>query len=352
MDEMMMQAQQAVIGDREIAELLEILRKYAGAKRDLDARVRSSEEWWRLRNAEEAQKEGHQKHGGFKSKSGWLHNLIQSKHADAMDAYPEPNILPREQGDREEARILSAVIPCILEQNRFELTYSKAWYSKLKFGTGVYKVIWDGSKLGGLGDVSLLRCNLLTLFWEPGIEDIQDSRYFFEVNYMDEDVLREEYPQLEGVALPHDLVAQKFPEETKSGEQSQRVPVVSAYYRKNGALHLCQFIPGHLLYASENDPERAQTGIYAHGKYPYVFDAMFPIEKSPAGYGYVDLCRQPQMEIDLMKSAMVENTKAGAKPRYFRSQGCGVKRPKRSGASSRPLQHLPRRSTDRLTLRI
>lgn len=330
MGEMMMEVQAApaapVIGDHEIDEMLEILRKYANAKRELDRRIRSSEEWWRLRNAEEAQNEGHGKHRGFKSKSGWLHNVIQSKHADAMDAYPEPNVLPREPGDRAEARILSAVIPCILEQNRFELTYSKAWYSKLKFGTGVYKIIWDGTKLNGLGDISVLRCNLLTLFWEPGVEDIQDSRYLFEVNYTDEDILREEYPHLADTPLPHDLVAQKFAEERQNAEDSQRVPVISAYYRRNGVLHLCQFIPGRLLYATENDPATAQTGIYAHGKYPYVFDALFPIEKSPAGYGFVDLCRQPQMEIDLMKSAMVENTKAGAKPRYFRSQGCGVNR--------------------------
>lgn len=330
MDEMMeQQAQTAVqqaVGDREIDALLETLRKYKGGKRELDARIKSSENWWRLRNAEEAGKEGHGHHRGFKSKSGWLHNVIQAKHADAMDAYPEPNILPREPNDREEARILSAVVPCILEQNRFELTYSKTWFSKLKYGTGVYKVVWDGSKLGGLGDVSLLRCNLLTLFWEPGVEDIQDSRYFFEVNYYDEDAVREEYPQLADVPLPHDLVAEKFPEETTTGEASRKVPVISAYYHKGGLLHLCQFIPGHLLYATENDPQMAQTGIYAHGKYPYVFDALFPIEMSPAGYGYVDLCRQPQMEIDLMKSAMVENTKAGAKPRYFRSQGCGVNR--------------------------
>ena len=46
--------------------------------------------------------------------SGWLHNVIVSKHADAIEAYPEPNILPREESDRAEAKVLSAIIPCVL----------------------------------------------------------------------------------------------------------------------------------------------------------------------------------------------------------------------------------------------
>ncbi len=35
--------------------------------------------------------------------AAWLVNCILSKHADAMDCYPEPTVLPREPGDRAEA---------------------------------------------------------------------------------------------------------------------------------------------------------------------------------------------------------------------------------------------------------
>lgn len=331
MDEYMLTAESETtaakpVGDTQVREMMETLRKYRAGKSLLDRRIRSAEEWWRLRNQNEAQKEGHARHNGFKSKSGWLHNVIQSKHADAMDAFPEPNILPREAGDRAEAQKLSAIIPCILEQNKFERTYSREWYSKLKFGTAVYKVIWDPTKLGGMGDISVLRGNLLSLFWEPGIEDIQDSQYIFEVLYYDEDALRTEFPQLGDTALPHDRVADVFPEERAGDGMADKVPVISCYYHRGGLLHMAQFLPDRLLFASENEEELSQTGLYAHGKYPYVFDPLFPIEKSPAGYGFVDLCKQPQMEIDLIKSAMVENTKAGAKPRYFYSEGCGVNR--------------------------
>lgn len=65
------------------------------------------------------------------------------------------------------------------------------------------------------------------------------------------------------------------------------------------------------------EPSMAERGLYDHGKYPYFFDALYPIEGSPCGYGYVDLCRNPQTEIDLLKTAMVKNAMVGAVPRYF-----------------------------------
>ena len=61
---------------------------------------------------------------------------------------------------------------------------------------------------------------------------------------------------------------------------------------------------------------------YDHGKFPFVFDVLFPEEGTPAGYGYVDLCKSPQKQIDLMNQAILKNTLASATPRFFvRSDG-------------------------------
>ena len=136
------------IGEQQIQDLMQILNKYRAGKKSVDSRIIASENWWKLRNDVEEDKDGHAK-PGFRSKSGWLHNVITNKHADAMDAYPEPNILPREQGDKAEAAMLSKIIPVVLEKNQFETTYSKVMWSKLKTGTGVYKVIWDKNKMNG-----------------------------------------------------------------------------------------------------------------------------------------------------------------------------------------------------------
>ena len=109
------------IGPNEIKKFISVLRDYKTGKAATDRRIIASEQWWKLRNTEEEQKETEVgKDGGFTSRSGWLHNVIVSKHADAMEAFPQPVILPREKMDEQEAKLLSDIIPCILENNKFE----------------------------------------------------------------------------------------------------------------------------------------------------------------------------------------------------------------------------------------
>lgn len=192
-------------------ELTAVLQKYKAGKQSLERRVIAAENWWKLRNRfEEDKRPGASSAGDFRAVSGWLHNVIVSKHADAMEAYPEPVILPREPDDRAEAELLSAVVPCILEQNAFERTWSDAMWQKLKTGTAAYRVGWNPDKLGGLGDISIERVDLLNLFWEPGIADIQRSKFVFFTHLEDNDELEEEFPQLRGRLRGNPFTATRF----------------------------------------------------------------------------------------------------------------------------------------------
>ena len=339
------------IGAEQLREFTKILEEYRSGKVQTEQRILASENWWKLRNSIEEQKDSKASgDDGFKAVSGWLHYVIVSKHADAMKAYPEPNILPRESGDKGDAMMLSAIIPCILEQNQFEATYSNAMWQKLKTGTGCYKVVWDASKLNGLGDIHVEIVNLLNVYWEPGVTDIQRSRYFFHTELCDKDILEERYPQLKDKLKGQSFVNTKFLYDDHVKTENKHT-VIEVYYHKyiNGkkTLQYCKYVGDQVIYATENETQRpakpvidpmtgqpaidpmtgmpvmtfepsmAEKGLYDHGKYPYFFDALYPIEGSPCGYGYVDLCRNPQMEIDLLKTAMVKNAMVGATPRYF-----------------------------------
>ena len=339
------------IGAEQLKAFTKTLEEYKAGKVQTEQRILASENWWKLRNSIEEQKDSKAAGDeGFKATSGWLHNVIVSKHADAMKAYPEPNILPREQGDKGEAMMLSAIIPCVLEQNNFETTYSDAMWQKLKTGTALYKVVWDKSKLNGLGDIHVERVNLLNVYWEPGVTDIQKSRYFFHTELWDKDVLEERYPQLKDKLKGQSFFSTKFLYDDHVNTENKHT-VIEVYYHKyiqgKNTLQHCRYVGDQVIYATENETQRpakpvidqmtgqpmvdpmsgmpimtqepsmAERGIYDHGKYPYFFDALYPIEGSPCGYGYVDLCRNPQTEIDLLKTAMVKNAMVGATPRYF-----------------------------------
>ena len=319
------------IGRQQVEQFRRVLERYSAGLRQTRSRIISSENWWKLRNASEEQVAGD---GGFRSVSGWLHNVIVSKHADLVEGYPEPVLLPREEGDRAEARTLSAIVPCILEQNQFETVWSDAMWQKCKTGTACYKILWDPGKLCGLGDISIQRVNLLNLYWEPGVTDIQKSRYFFHTELRDRDILMEEYPDLD--LKGRDFLDTKFLYDDRVDTEN-KATLVEVYYHKRGVLHYCKFVGDQVLFATENQLEpqldadgnvlrapMAETGLYDHGKYPYEFDPLFPIEGSPCGYGYVDVCRSPQTEIDLMKTSFVRNAQVGATPRFFSRQDGAV----------------------------
>jgi len=318
--------QRPKIGTEEVRRAADILRRYHAGKRQLEQRIIDNEQFWKLRHWQQMEKAGQ---GGNPADpqptSGWLVNCILSKHADAMDCYPEPTVLPREPGDREEARKLTRILPVVLKKNGFKRTYSSAWWYKLKSGCAVYGVFWDAGKLNGLGDIAIRRMDLLNLFWEPGVTDIQDSPYFFSTELQDREALEERYPWAKGKADRGGWSVSRYLYDD-AVDTSGKVLVVDWYYhtRENGrkVLQYCKFVGDTVLYATENDPDMREKGWYDHGKYPFVFDVLFPEEGTPAGYGYVDLCKSPQKQIDLMNQAILKNTLASATPRFFvRSDG-------------------------------
>ena len=321
-----LEPQRPRIGTEEVRRAADILRRYHAGKRQLEQRIIDNEQFWKLRHWQQMEKTGQ---GGNPADpqptSGWLVNCILSKHADAMDCYPEPTVLPREPGDREEAGKLTRILPVILKKNGFKRTYSSAWWYKLKSGCAVYGVFWDAGKLNGLGDISIRRMDLLNLFWEPGVTDIQDSPHFFSTELQDREALEERYPQAKGKADRGGWTLSRYLYDD-AVDTSGKVLVVDWYYhtRENGrrVLQYCKFVGDTVLYATENDPDMRNRGWYDHGRYPFVVDVLFPEEGTPTGYGYVDLCKSPQKQIDLMNQAILKNTLASATPRFFvRSDG-------------------------------
>ena len=317
------------IGKTQVQEAYQTLLTYKKGKANLEQKIIDNEQWYKIRHWEcmrDSKKE-------VQPASAWLFNCIANKHADAMDNFPSPNILPREEGDKGEAEMLSSIIPVVLDQNEFEQTYSDVWNYKLKAGTGVYGVFWDGSKLNGLGDISIRKVDLINLFWESGITDIQKSRNVFHVELADNDLLVGAYPQLAGKLGESTLDISKYVYDD-TVETNNKSAVIDWYYKKNQngrtVLHYCKFVNDEVLFATENEvnprtnemgeavaPPMAELGWYDHGEYPFVFDVLFPVEGSPAGFGYIDIGKDAQTYIDRGNQAVMMNMLANAKPRYF-----------------------------------
>ena len=310
------------IGQEQLRQANLTLQKYKEGKANLEQRVIDNEEWYRLRHWECMRGKKKQQ---VEPVSAWLLNAIANKHADAMDNYPAPNILPRERDDVEEARRLSDIVPVVLEQTGYEGTYSEAWWDKLIGGTAIYGVFWDSGKLNGLGDIAVEPVDVLNLFWEPGITDIQDSANVFHLSLADNKALESSYPQLSGNLGGSTLDLSKYVYDDTVDTSGKSV-VVDWYYKKQvgqtTVLHYCKYVNDTVLYATENDETMAKRGWYDHGKYPFVFDPLFRVKGTPCGFGYIDIGKGAQEYIDRGDQAVMQNMLSNAKPRYFiRSDG-------------------------------
>ena len=316
----------------------EILRKYKEGKARLEQKIIANEQFWKLRQWNYI----NDGNDDFQPATAWLWSCIQSRYSDAMDSYPTCNFQPRQEDDKAEAMKLSAIVPVILEQNRYEDVYSDiVWYT-LKHGGNIQGIFWDGSKHNGLGDIAIRKIDFINFFWEPGITDIQESQNIFNTELVSNSILEQRYPQCVGKLSAKNITLAKYLYDDNV-DTSDKSVVVDWYYHTyvNGkkTLQYVKYVNDIVLYATENeitgpekvtvDPETgipitvpldkpiAEKGLYDHGLYPFVTMALYPVEGSICGYGITDIGRDTQIQIDELNKAIVDNAMEGASPRYF-----------------------------------
>jgi hypothetical protein len=326
------------IGENEVRKATEILQKYKSGKAHLEQKIIRNEEYWKLRQWGKFEKTSKEDIPS----TAWLFNCIQSRHSDIMDSYPVGNFLARQEDDKAEAEKLSAVVPVIMEQNRYEDTYSDiAWYL-LKHGGCVQGIFWDGSVHNGLGDIKIKKIDFLSLFWQPGITDIQDSQNVFNIELVDNNILEQRYPQTVGKLGGKSVNVAKYMYDDTVDTTDKSVVIdwyYHTYYNGKKTLQYVKYVNDIVLYATENEtevPEKTVTdpqtgipitvktgesiatrGLYDHALYPFVVTALYPIEGSICGYGLTDIAKDTQLQIDLLNKAIIDNATAGATARYF-----------------------------------
>jgi hypothetical protein len=315
-----------VIGVEEIIKARETLQKYKQQKQSLESRVVNNEEWWKIHNWEQIKKKDavkadRENPNGIEtpSSSAWLFNSITNKIADFSDNYPEANIRARTGGDVPEAERLKNVIPMILKRNKFYKTYIADISEKSKSGTGITYVGWNPKK-DGIGDVEIQNINILSIFWQGGITNIQKSRNVFTVELVDTDLLKKQYPsEAENITSDGEVDLKQYLYEDYI-DTTDKSLAIDWWYKKDGKLHYCKFVNNVVLFATENEPDEYPNGYYDDGNYPFVFDVMFPMQGAIAGFGFIDVGKQPQEYIDKMDAGILQNVLMNSTPRYFERQ--------------------------------
>lgn len=334
--------QARVINIEQLRTAQATLQKYKDGKANLDNKIIANEDWWKLNHLRDFRRMRYEQnpetgevieiidHPRYRKQSSWMFNSVMNKHADMMDNYPDCAVLPREPGDERVAKILSSVMSVILDNSNFEQVYNDNAWEKLISGSAIYGVVWNSDLLNGLGDIEIKPVDILDTYWEPGISDIQDSQNFFVLSLEDSKLLEQTYPQTKGKLIGTAIDRKQYHYDD-SIDTTDKSVVVDWYYKiKVGSRTILQYVKwvdDIVLYSSEDDelhPEYRETGYYNHGLYPFVMDTLFREKGTPAGFGYIDVMKGTQESIDALNADFLENSRWGAKPRYFSSDEAGI----------------------------
>lgn len=289
--------------------------RYTEYKRPLDDKIIADNRWFydqmRFSGAEDE----------IRPSTAFVFNAIANKHADAMDNFPEVNVLARTRSDEEEAKALAEIVPLQLEISGFKSVYCRNWWSKLKNGAAVYGVFFDNKANGGIGDIKITKVDLLDIFWEPYVTDIQKSEFIFSVDFISTQTLRRMYPKKRIVPYADESKVRKHLYRRWGDEQYDKSLVVDCYYKTDSGVHMIKFCGDELLDSTE---DRGMASLYSHGRYPFVFDVMYPGEDTIVGLSVIDIMKNPQEYINKLDAIISKNAFMSGKVRFMVKDNGGI----------------------------
>lgn len=245
-----------------------------------------------------------------------IFSSIENTVADSVENFPSPNILERDPDGSDVADCLSKIVPVVLEQSDFKRVYKENMRNKLKYGTAIYGLFYNERS----NDIDVRALDILDVYVDMHIQDIQDSEFLFIVAAIDNDILRDTYP-LYADLFTGDAVIETL---TDDYQLKNRTEIIDCYYKKtDGTLHMFKLCKNTIISATE-DTEGYEFGLYDHGLYPVIFDVLYSVEHCPFGFGMIDISKATQIEINKLDRAITENIMCNSKPRFLSKRNGGI----------------------------
>lgn len=295
-----------------LSAALEAYKTYKADKEPLVARIRDNERFY----SESYSRGGARLAAEMTCDTPFIFAAIENARADAIDSYPSANILERSPEGTKTAELLSRIVPAQLEISEFKRAYKDNIRSKLKFGTAVYGVFYNDDT----GGIDIRSVDILDIYVDMHIPDIQESRFMFISAAVENETLRGRYPEFAPM-FTGDAEVETL---THSYSLKDRSNVLDCYYKRpDGSVHMMKLCRNTIIAATE-DMAGYENGLYAHNMYPVVFDVLYRSEHCPFGFGMIDIGKATQIEINKLDAALTENIMCGAKPRYLSKRSGGI----------------------------
>jgi hypothetical protein len=237
-----------------------------------------------------------------------LFSTLEGTLGDIMDSYPEAVLLPQEENDEALASQLGDIVGYILKRRRYRQVYRSKSRALLKKGACVQEIFWDGSLYGGIGDVNIREWDIVNFLWDPKYEDFQQGRACFKFGFYEKEWFAQRYPDKLPLFKHDGYTRQGYAGEKRDTDDFMLMEYwYKRYDTKTGVtrVHMAK-ICGHVLLECSEDC--CPDGMYGHGRYPFILEALFPIAATPVGLGMVDIFKNLQQYADKLDQIIMKNT--------------------------------------------
>ena len=255
-----------------------------------------------------------------------LKSTINNCVADQMDNTPEALMLPERPEVESLATEMTDVVRFILDQNGYETYHRRRVEDFFIAGTAVTQVSWDKDMDNGDGNVSVLRIPVENMVWDPESEDIQDARALIKCSWHPLSWYADHYPEaapyIHDEANEHQNVGRPESVQNVVSPSEGRAMLLEYWYRRYDSrkrrytINVAYLAGGALLDQFED--------AYAHGKYPFVFDAFTQIPGQPVGEGMVFELTPMMRYINRYAQYIDENLRYNCKSRMLIRKGSNI----------------------------
>lgn len=233
----------------------------------------------------------------------YIFTTIESLLPYLTSNVPDPIVLPVLPEDEEVAEDLTKIVKIILEKNNIVRALHVGERVRLKFGTAIWKVFFDPTKLNGLGDVAFEVVDPVNFFIDPNeVNDLQNADFCGTATRRSLEYIKRRYPDKANEIVPDQFYTElaAYGDEEDLDPRNTQATLIE-YWKKDEEDGLVRIVvAGETLL-------RYDTNFYLHGKYPFIRSLNYPVQKSFWGMSEAEQLINLQDIINKLLQIVIEN---------------------------------------------
>lgn len=245
-------------------------------------------------------------------------SMIQAVLPRITDTYPEFLILPRRfASDKRLAQKLTAGQQHLWSTNKMqEAKIGEAALYALKYGTAIFKTIWDPDKWDGMGDVVYSVVHPMNFYHDPRAYEIEDMDYCFTAVPKSLEYFARRWPE-KGFLVTDDWSEIESLEGRDESIKDQSATLKEYWFRDEENNVCVMYYAGDVVLDVIGGVYDDSNPIYRHNKFPFARFVDYPGDKEFWGFGEIEVAETLQRLINAFEAQIIDNTRLMANAQWL-----------------------------------